>query len=153
LRVDDAAQMVTVLADTALYAFTGGEPPTEDALRRRYAAQVRGCSPDGTHRWYTWVVRRPQDQEPVGYTQVTLHRPTRTAELAWVIGVPWQGQGLAGAAAEETVRALDAEDVLRWVAHIHPEHDASAAVARRLGLRPTTRVVDGEVEWERLSGR
>jgi L-amino acid N-acyltransferase YncA len=33
-------------------------------------------------------------------------------------------------------------------ANIHPEHEASASVARSLGFRPTGAVVDGENRWE-----
>lgn len=33
------------------------------------------------------------------------------------------------------------------IAHIHPEHAASHAVALRCGLRPADEVVDGEVRW------
>jgi RimJ/RimL family protein N-acetyltransferase len=36
----------------------------------------------------------------------------------------------------------------RVVAHVHPQHEASAAVARAVGLTPSGRVVDGEVRWE-----
>ena len=32
-------------------------------------------------------------------------------------------------------------------AHIHPDHDASAAVADRVGLKPTLTVEDGERLW------
>lgn len=32
-------------------------------------------------------------------------------------------------------------------AHIHPEHGASAGVARNAGLTPTDDMVDGEVVW------
>lgn len=34
--------MARVLADPALYAFTGGEPPTEELLAEQYGVQVRG---------------------------------------------------------------------------------------------------------------
>ncbi|RII89234.1 GNAT family N-acetyltransferase, partial [Clavibacter michiganensis] len=37
-------------------------------------------------------------------------------------------------------------------AHIHPDHAASEAVARRLGLAPTDERVDGEVRWELRAG-
>src|SRR6185312_6185200 len=40
LRVEDADEMVAVLASPTLYRFTAGEPPPLDALRRRYAALV-----------------------------------------------------------------------------------------------------------------
>jgi len=35
-----------------------------------------------------------------------------------------------------------------WLrAAIHPDHRASAAVARSIGLAPTSEIVDGEVVW------
>jgi len=40
----------------------------------------------------------------------------------------------------------------RLVAHIHPDHLASARVAERLGLAPTDAVQDGEVRWVRTLG-
>ena len=43
-----------------------------------------------------------------------------------------------------------ASGVTRVVAHVHPDHVASQGVAAGLGLTPTDRVDDGEVEWERL---
>ena len=39
-----AAEMTSILADPALYRFTGDEPPSLPALERRYAAQ-RGRVP------------------------------------------------------------------------------------------------------------
>ena len=33
-------------------------------------------------------------------------------------------------------------------AHVHPENVASSAVARAVGLVPTSELVDGEVRWE-----
>ena len=149
LRVEDAGEMSGVLADPALYRYTGGAPPTEDELRRRYTAQVAGRSPDGTQRWFNWVVRLAADGTAVGHTQATLDLATRSAELAWVVGLPWQGRGLASRGLALTMRELaGAETVTRWVAHVHPDHRASRAVARRAGLRPTGRLVDGEEVWE-----
>ena len=42
LTVEHAEAMAAVLADPALYAVTGGEPPTTEELRARYARQVLG---------------------------------------------------------------------------------------------------------------
>lgn len=42
---------------------------------------------------------------------------------------------------------LGAQGVLRIDAHVHPEHVASAGVARSAGLTPTGETVDGEVVW------
>jgi len=69
------------------------------------------------------------------------------AVLAWIVGVPWQGRGVASEAAAGMVEWLRAHGVEAMAAHVHPDHEASAAVARRVGLHPTDEVVDGEVVW------
>jgi len=148
LRVEDAEEMVAVLADPALYAVTGGEPPTLDGLRRRYVAQVAG-SAEPDERWLNWVVRRDEDGAAVGYVQATVAVPDAAADVAWVIGVPWQGRGYAVRAARLMIAELAALGVRRLVAHIAPGHAPSEGVARAVGLAPTDRSVDGETAWIR----
>ncbi|WP_410992982.1 GNAT family N-acetyltransferase [Micrococcus luteus] len=70
------------------------------------------------------------------------------AEIAWVMGAPWQRNGYASAAAALLLAELAEMGVKQVIAHIHPDHGASAAVARRIGMSPTDEVVDGEVRWE-----
>ena len=72
-----------------------------------------------------------------------------TAEVAWVIGVPWQGRGYATEAAQALVAWLEGVGVTTITAHIHPDHEASAVVASRAGLSPTTELEDGERVWRR----
>ena len=147
LRVEHAAEMATVLADPALFTFTGGAPPSRTDLEQRYARQVAG-SADATEEWHNWVVRLGDAGPAVGYVQATLHPPDRTAELAWVVGTPWQGRGIAREAAGLVLEHLLARgEVTRVVAHVHPAHVASQRVSGALGLAPTERLVDGEVEW------
>ena len=149
LEVDDAEEMVGVLASPALYAFTGGEPPTLLALRQRYAAMVVGHSPDDRQEWLNWIVRRADDGTAIGTVQATVERADGRAEVAWVIGADAQGHGYAQEAAAALVEALGEAGVPRVVAHIHPEHAASEGVARRCGLLPTETFHDGERLWER----
>ena len=151
LRVDDADEMVGVLASPALYAFTGGEPPTLEGLRRRYAAMVVGRSPDGAQEWLNWIVRLgdgPAIGSAIGTVQATVEQEDGRAEVAWVIGADRQGQGYAAEAAVALVQALVRADVPCVIAHIHPDHAASEGVARRCGLTPTDEFHDGERRWE-----
>jgi RimJ/RimL family protein N-acetyltransferase len=147
LREDHASELARVLDDPALYAFTGGAPSTEDELRVRFARQALERSPDGTRGWLNWVVRDRATHEAVGTLQATVYDDGRIAELAWVIATSRQGEGLATEAAAAVQDALRAEGVTTFVAHIHPGHAASAAVARRLGLQPTQPRDDGEIRW------
>ncbi|EFE76631.1 GNAT family N-acetyltransferase [Streptomyces filamentosus] len=144
-----AEEMAAVLADPALYAFTGGEPPAPAALRVRYERQCAG-SPDPGERWWNWVLRVREDGEAggelAGYVQATVRGPR--AEIAWVVGTPWQGRGYASEAAQGLAAHLaSAGGVRELVAHIHPDHAASAAVAVAAGLGPTEEWEDGERRW------
>lgn len=73
----------------------------------------------------------------------------RRAEIAWVVSSRRQGRGYASEAARALVAWLDGHGVATIEAHIHPRHEASAAVARRAGLLPTERFDDGERLWRR----
>ncbi len=57
LTTAHTAQLLPVLADPALYAFTGGAPPTAEELRARHTRQAAGASPDGSEGWLNWVLR------------------------------------------------------------------------------------------------
>ena len=150
LTVEHADEMVAVLGDPDLHAFIGGRPATLEELRALYEQQVLGHSRDGTERWLNWVIRRRDDGRAVGIVQATVTERDRalTAEIAWVIGTGQQRQGFAREAAQAMVAWLREQGVTTIVAHVHPQHEASKAVARALGLAPTEAVVDGEVRGE-----
>ena len=141
--------MCEVLGDEQMHTFTGGAPLSTDQMRARYHRLVVGQSRDGTELWFNWIVRLDPAQ-PVGAMQATVAADRTRAEVAWEIGVPWQGHGYASEAAAAVVRWLVDSGVTDVRAMIHPAHLASARVAARAGLTPTTEVVDGELVW-RLS--
>ena len=141
LRVDDAAELAPLLDDPALHAFTGGAPAGAAELRARFARQVAGRSPDGTARWLNWVVRLRATGEAAGTVQATVapEGDRLAAQVAWVIATPHQRRGYAREAAVALVDWLGARGAGVVVAHVHPAHAASNAVARAAGLRPTDR--------------
>lgn len=144
LREADADEMVTVLADVALYEFTGGEPPTLDSLTDRYRRQTAG-SDDPDEVWFNWIIRT-DDGRAVGFVQATVVR--ESADVAWVIGVRDQGRGLATEAATAMCEWLADHGIRRIEAHIHPRHVASQSVAANIGLGPTHELDDeGEEIW------
>ncbi|MFI8001756.1 GNAT family N-acetyltransferase [Streptomyces sp. NPDC086010] len=151
LDVAHAREMAAVLSDPALHTYTGGAPEDAAALRARYARQSAG-SPDPAELWWNWVLRVRADGRLAGYAQATLR--AGRAEVAWVIGTPWQGRGYAKEAAVGMVRHLLTRQAVRSVvAHIHPDHAASAAVAAAAGLTATDEREDGEVRWRRDAPR
>ena len=145
LSTEHADEMAVTLSDPELHTYTGGAPLTPQELRARYERLVAG--PEG---WRNWVIWLREEKRLVGYVQATIDG--RTAEVGWVIGTPWQGRGLATVAARALVGWLVKQEIDTVVAHIHPDHAASAAVAASAGLRPTNRWHDGEVRWERTGG-
>jgi len=151
LQASDADAMVSVLDDEKLHEFIGGRPCGIDALRLRYQELVEGSGSDN-QLWLNWIVRRAEDETPVGTVQATLTRATSgwIAEIAWVIGVQWQRRGYATESARSLVQWLADRGVAVVTANINPEHQASAKVATRAGFIPTAAEVDGECVW-RLS--
>lgn len=149
LEESDAEEMAAVLADPALYLHTGGEPPDAATLGARYARQSVGASPDGSQRWFNWIVRTREPRAAVGYVQATLWIETGIADMAWVVGAPFQRRGYASEAAGAVTAWLTSRpDVRRVTAHVATANVASEGVARRLGFTPTTTVEHGEVVWE-----
>lgn len=142
LRVAHAEEMAVVLSDPALHTFIGGTPATVEALRARYARMIAG-SPEPEVSWCNWVIQL--DGHLVGTVQATIGPDD--AEIAWVVGTPWQGQGIAKEAAAALKAWLFEQDVQVITAYIHPDHQASAAVAAAVGLAPTDLTHDGETLW------
>ena len=149
LVVADADEMVAVLGDERMYEFTGGSPPGLERLRERYRRLAVGRSADGSELWFNWVVRLAANCGAVGAMQATVTADGASAEVAWEIGISWQGCGYASEAAVGMVDWLVAAGVRSISACVHPQHGASAAVAARVGLAPTSEVVDGETVWRR----
>jgi RimJ/RimL family protein N-acetyltransferase len=148
LAPDDATELAGALADPALHEFIGGSPPDAGTLRRRYEQMVADPGRDD-ERWLNWTVRL--DGIAIGTVQATLVRDGDAwrADIAWVIGTPWQGRGFASEAARGLVAWLRGEGVDDIRANIHPDHRASEAVAHAAGLVPTDEEADGERVWVR----
>ncbi|MER6123173.1 GNAT family N-acetyltransferase [Streptomyces sp. NPDC001795] len=144
LRVEHAEEMAEALSDPALHTFIGGTPYSPTALRARYERLVAG-SPDPDRSWCNWVLYLREESRLVGTVQATV--TGRDAEIAWVVGTPWQGKGLATEAARGLVGRLGRRHVTTVIAHIHPHHRASQSVAAAAGLTPTDQCQDGEVRW------
>ncbi|MEF9903046.1 GNAT family N-acetyltransferase [Streptomyces sp. P9-A2] len=154
LHVGHAEEMTAVLSDPALHTFTGGAPDTPQALRSRYQRMTAG-SPDPAVSWLNWVIRLRDESCLTGTVQATVgpSGDGPVAEIAWVVGTPWQRRGIATEAAQGLVAWLGRQPVHTVMAHIHPEHRASAAVAAAAGLTRTDERHHGEIRWLRSIGR
>lgn len=141
-----AAAMYPLLNERRLYHYTGGEPPGSEAdVEAWFSALESRQSPDGLEHWLTWIVHQQDSAVAVGYVQATVSGAD--ADIAWLLGVGWQGQGFAREASSALVSWLLDNGVAAITAHVHPDHLASQGVARAAGLAFTGSIVDGEQVW------
>jgi RimJ/RimL family protein N-acetyltransferase len=105
---DDAEELTDVFGDQRLYAFLASHPSTTEELRAQFArlAAARVVDKAGTAQ-RNWTVRRRSDGRAVGMLQAAFSDEGRAAEIAWAVGVPWQGQGIASEAAGAVVGWLE----------------------------------------------
>ncbi len=153
LTVADSDAMVAVYADDQMHAFTGSAPLTATELRDRYRQLAAGWNHDRSEQWCNWIVRMNGNERPIGAMQATIACDLSYAEVAWEIAVEQQSNGFASEAASVVINYLLERGAKRITASIHPQHDASAAVARKAGMVATTESDDGEVVWEYLFSR
>ncbi len=145
LSQGDAEPMVAVLADVQLYTYIGGSPPSLADLLSTYARLLAGPQ-HGSEEWANWIIRLKGTSEPIGYVQATVTEDR--ADLAWLVGVAWQGRGYAREAATTAQSWLGSRGIKRFFAHIHPDHGASNGVASAIGLEPSGVFdADGEMIW------
>jgi RimJ/RimL family protein N-acetyltransferase len=141
--------MFAVYADERMFTFTGGEPPTLEALRRRYSRLAIGWNDDRTEQWCNWIVRAHDQEAPIGAVQATVPTDRSVAWVAWEIAVPEWGHGYATEAGRAMLAWLRDIRVATVAASIHPANVGSNEVARRIGLVATDVIDDdGEVRWE-----
>ena len=95
LAAADADAMFAVLDDERMHEFTGGSPLTLEELQSRYERLAVGQSADASELWFNWIVRTAVDATPVGVMQATVAADGSSADVAWEVGVPWQGRGIA----------------------------------------------------------
>jgi [ribosomal protein S5]-alanine N-acetyltransferase len=111
-----ADPMFAVLRDPALYTYIADEiPQGPGALARWCTPHEPPVSPDGTELWLNWAVRLIGNGY-AGYVQTTV-RADAVAEIAYVFGLAFWGQGYAREAAA------------RLLAHVFDDLGASAAKA------------------------
>ena len=98
-------------------------------------------SPEGNELWLNWTLRIRSSGTVVGYLQASICE--ESADLAWVIGIPFQNRGYAteaGRRATSSIRECLKVSELR--AAIHPDHAASCRVVAHIGLQPSGQLTD-----------
>jgi RimJ/RimL family protein N-acetyltransferase len=146
---DLAPEMFLVLNDYALYEYVTGVPPTNlAALTRQYEFWEGRRSPDRSELWLNWALRVKDTSLLIGHVQAGVSHDH--ADMAWILGSPWQHLGYATEAAKAVVDLLLKLGVREIRASINPIHSASIGVAERLGLQRTDEFNESELIWKRL---
>jgi RimJ/RimL family protein N-acetyltransferase len=141
-----APAMFPLLADPELYHFTGGTPPeSREAVESWFSSLETQLSPDGSEQWLTWIVQLNGLAPAIGYVQATVAEGH--ADVAWLIGADWQGQGYARKAVGLLKAWLEENQIKQISAHIHPEHRFSQQVAMSMGMHGSGVLREGEEIW------
>ena len=116
-----ADPMWDLLADPAIYELARADapPPSLEWLEQHYRSLESRRSPDGQVAWLNWAVRAQESGAYIGGVQASAY-PDATAEVAYLLGSRYWGEGLA----VEAMRAVLAE-----LTELAGVTDAWAAVA------------------------
>jgi RimJ/RimL family protein N-acetyltransferase len=146
LTREHAEPLFRVLSDSKLYQYTGGTPPgSADQLRAWYAQLESGRSGDGAELWLNWMLSESASGASIGWIQATV--TAHFADIAWIVGTPWQGRGYATEAARALVSWLRRAGATVVRAKVHAAHIASQHVAANAGLSRIAETIEGEDVW------
>ena len=88
-----AVKVWPLLQDFSLYTYLPQDPPTLESLEKQYVFWEPCLSPDKTEFWLNLVVFEKNTQEVVGTLQAGVHRESKVATIAYMIGTAFQKKG------------------------------------------------------------
>ncbi|MXO60812.1 GNAT family N-acetyltransferase [Altererythrobacter salegens] len=134
-RAAHAAELYALLTESALHEFTDSDPPSSaEWLEARFRRLENRCSPDGTQQWLNWVIRTAEGKA-AGYVQATVNAEG-SAEIAFVLGLPYWGRGLAEMASAQMMDILvRRHGVTRFTATADTRNARSVRLLERLGFK------------------
>ncbi len=143
LTAAHAEAMFPVLSDPALYTYLDDAPPISvDDLRAVYRRREAGRSPDGTERWFNWMLRLPEEGY-IGFVQASMAHP-QACWVGYLLCRAAQGRGLATRAVACAIDHLRAQGAQRLLASVEAENRASIALLERLGFAPASPALHAE---------
>lgn len=135
--IADAGRWFEIQSSSAVREFTSWPDRDELASRRHLKDRTRHIALRQADDFLALAIDR--EGELVG--DVSLHLRsvsplTRFAEISWILHSKYRGQGFATEAAEAMLELAYEQVRARWVvAMVHPDNEASLALARRLAFR------------------
>lgn len=95
-----------------------------------------------------WTVVHKQTGQIIGRAGINMRDGSEIPEIGFVIGVPWQHQGIAFEICTAILKyAEEALHMDALQALVRPENTASVRLCERLGFTPEKRIWLGEVEY------
>lgn len=137
MAIADAPALYAALAGDEVGRYLGGpDLASADDARARIERVLQGPATAG-ESWLNYTVRL-RDGTVIGRVEATVREatlPEAMAEVAWVLGEPWWGQGYGLESARWLVDRLAEErgPIEIW-ATVHPDNAASRAIMARLGM-------------------
>ncbi|HSK46827.1 MAG TPA: GNAT family N-acetyltransferase [Coriobacteriia bacterium] len=138
--IEDADEFAVMARDPAVVEYiTGGRPLTDAEVAEFIERQMVTQEERGWSRWAVQL-REPRDGEPAGV--VGFCGPGCTfapeVEVGWWLRAELWGRGLATEAGRAAVRhCFEVIGFPRLICCVHPDNQASRAVARKVGFRET----------------
>ncbi len=134
VMIDDASALFDALDRPEVGIYIGG--PYADSCEGMAEVIARWLSgPPGDRTDETWLnyVVRLADGTVIGHAQATLH--DNWAEVAWVLGASWWGQGFGQETAEALLKRVTALGGTQLVwATVHPDNVRCKKLLARLGF-------------------
>lgn len=146
IEARDAAAMSGYRGDPEVCRFLPFEPQSAEDIDARYRRLYGSTSLEGENGAVLCVVIRREDGALIGdVTLFDLDPVHGTAEIGWAIHPAASGQGFATEAVEAMLgAAFDTFGVRRVVARVDAENVASTRLARRVGMREESHLVENE---------
>jgi RimJ/RimL family protein N-acetyltransferase len=141
-----ASRLFVSLCAPELYRFLDVELPTSvEALEAQYRRWGVRRSPDGSQQWLNWAARKSDGEEYVGWFQATVFS-NATADIAYVVFVPYQRCGYAREASEAMIAHIfDAYGVSIISVNADRRNAASIRLAQAMGFLPARSRSEGDV--------
>ncbi len=112
--------------------FPNPTPPSGESVEKLIAGQLRHWQ---EHGFGWWAVQSRADGALLGWCGLGFLPETQEVEVAYLLGRPYWGQGLATEAARASLAyGFEKIKLERIVAIVHPENIASQRVAEKIGL-------------------
>ena len=122
------------LQNPAIYTYLPDDPPTAEALQKRYDYWEKGCSPDGSELWLNWVGFLRDSMTPIATFQATLPKG-KAGAFAYVVFPLFWRQGYAREMATCMLTHLfESHRVPSLYAEIDTRNTGSIRLVESLGL-------------------